>query len=241
MNAIAGGIRTEGITGKQVFIELYRVKGGITEESFRVDQRMCTEKILEGGDQKPCVVDRFVFIRRNGFFPNDDFWMFLEKVLIVKSEMADNAKAVCDNTDFVGIAKVAVNEELLYLRAGSGMGWHGGISGFIRVIIIVKVMCFCIGFELFDDAVGVFGVVFRNPGFDAGRIKNSHIGFCRINFLADGFGKVNKLIENKLDIMEETLLKASDLRSVWNFVKPAELTKVSGIVEEYQKQGVCRD
>lgn len=143
MNAIAVRIRTEGITGKQVFIELYGVKGGITEESFRAGQRMCTEKILKGGDQKPCVVDRFIFIRR---------------------------------------------------------------SGFIRVVIIVKVMC-----------------------------------FCRIDFLADGFGKVNKLMENKLDIIEEIQLKASDLRSVWNFVKPTELTKVPGIVKEYQKQGVCRD
>lgn len=98
---------------------LYRVKGGITEESFRVDQRMCTKKILKGGDQKPCVVDRFIFIRRNGCFLNDDIRMFLEKVLIVKSKMADNTKAVYNNTDFVGIAKVAVNEELLYLRAGS--------------------------------------------------------------------------------------------------------------------------
>ena len=102
-------------------------------------------------------------------------------------------------------------------------------------------MCFCIGFELFDDAVGILGIVFRNPGFDTGRIKNSHICFCRIDFLADGFGNVNKLIENKLDIIGEILLKASDLRSVWNFAKPAELTKVSGIVKEYQKQGVCRD
>ncbi len=59
---------------------------------------------------------------RNGFFLNDDFRMFLEKDHIVKSNMADNTKAVCNNTDFVGIAKVAVNEELLYLRTGSGMG-----------------------------------------------------------------------------------------------------------------------
>ena len=101
---------------------------------------------------------------------------------------------------------MAVNVELFNVRVGGGVGRHGAVSGFIRVVIIVKVMC-----------------------------------FCRIDFLADGFGKVNKLMENKLDIIEEIQLKASDLRSVWNFVKPTELTKVPGIVKEYQKQGVCRD
>lgn len=41
---------------------------------------------------------------------------------IVKNKMTDHAKTIRNNTDFVGIAKVAVNKELLYLRTGSGMG-----------------------------------------------------------------------------------------------------------------------
>ncbi len=43
MEAIAERICAEGITGKQVFIKFYRVKGGIAEESFWTNQRMCAD------------------------------------------------------------------------------------------------------------------------------------------------------------------------------------------------------
>lgn len=178
-------------------------------------------------------MDRFIFIRRGGFFLNGDFRMFLEKVRVVKNEMTDNAMAICNDTDFVGVTKVAVNVELFYLRIGSSMGRHGGISGFIRVIVIVKVMGFCISFELFDDAVGVFGIVFRDPSFDSGKSKNNHIRFRRIDCLADGFGKVSQLIKNKLEVIEEILFKACEFRSSRDVVKTTELTEASGIVEEY--------
>ncbi len=102
-------------------------------------------------------------------------------------------------------------------------------------------MGFYIGFELSDDMVGVFGIIFRDPGFDSGRIKNGHICFGRIDCLTDWFGKVDKFIENKLEIIEEILLEACDLRNIRDFVKTAELTKVPGIVKEYQKQRICWD
>ena len=69
-------------------------------------------------------------------------------------------------------------------------------------------MYFCIGFELFDDTVGIFGIVFGDPGLNFGRIKNGHICFCRIDGLTDWFRKINKLIKNKL--IEEILLKAGE-------------------------------
>lgn len=62
----------DAIAGKQIFIKFYRVKGGITEESFWINQRMRTEKILKRGDQKPVVMDRLIFTKRTGFFLNDD-------------------------------------------------------------------------------------------------------------------------------------------------------------------------
>lgn len=241
MDAIAGRVCAESITGKQELIEHYGVKGSVAEKSFRVNQRMGTEKILKRGYEKPCVMDGFIFIGRVRFFLNDDFGMVLEKVLIVKSKMTENTKAIGNNTDFVSIAKVAINVKLLNIRIGSGMGRHGGISSFIRVKMIIKVMSFRISFELFDDSVGVFGIIFSDPGFDTGRIKNGHICFRRIDGVADGFGKINKLIKNKLEVIKEILLKASNFRSIRNFVKTAEITKMSGIVEEYQKQGIGRD
>lgn len=63
MDAIARRICAEGITGKQVFIKFYRVKGGITEEGFGGYQEMGTEIVLRRGVQKPCVMDRFIFVR----------------------------------------------------------------------------------------------------------------------------------------------------------------------------------
>lgn len=63
MDATAGRICAEDITGKHVFIKFYRVKGGITEEGFGINQEMCTEIVLKRGNQEPCVMDRLIFIR----------------------------------------------------------------------------------------------------------------------------------------------------------------------------------
>lgn len=63
MEAVTGGICPEGIPGKQIFVNFYRVKGGIPQKTFRAYQRMRPEKILERGDQEPGIVDRLVFIR----------------------------------------------------------------------------------------------------------------------------------------------------------------------------------
>ena len=241
MDAAAGRIYAEGVTGKQAFIEHDRVKGSIPEESFRADQRVCPEIVLECGDEKPCVMDGFIFIRGAGLFPNNDLRMVFEKIIIVKGKVADDPKAICDNTDFVGIAEVAVNVELPDLRVGSRVGWHGGISGLIRVILAVEVMVFGIGFELLDDTVGIFGIILSDPGLDSGGIKNSHVCFGGIDGLADGFGKVNETVKKVPDVLEEILLKAGDLRSVGDFIKATELAEGSGIVKEYQEQGIRRD
>ena len=241
MDAAAGRVCTKGVTGKQAFIEHNRVKGSVPEESFRSDQRVCPEIVLKSGDQEPCVMDGFIFIRGASLFLNNDLRMAVEKVFIVKGKMADDPKAICNNTDFVGIAEMAVNIELFDLRVGSSVGRHGSIGGFIRVVMVIKVMFFCIGFELFDDAVGVFGIILCDPGFDPGGIKNGHICFDGIDRLADWFRKVGKPVENKLDVIEEILLKAGDLGGIRDFVKTAELAEMAGVVEENQKEGIRRD
>jgi len=64
MEASTGGMCPEGITGKQIFINFYRVKGGIPKKDLRAYQRMRPEKILERRNQEPGIVDRLVFIRR---------------------------------------------------------------------------------------------------------------------------------------------------------------------------------
>lgn len=59
------------------------------------------------------------------------------------------------------------------------------------------------GIELFDDPVGVFGIIFRDPGFNAGRIKDRHRGFNGINLLADGLSNVNQAKEEIIEIIQE--------------------------------------
>lgn len=63
------------------------------------------------------------------------------------------------------------------------MGGHGTIGGFIRVIGIIQAVSFFEGFELPDDTVSVLGVVFRNPCFNAGGVKEQHGRFVFINTL----------------------------------------------------------
>ena len=122
--------------------------------------------------------------------------MRIQKILVVKVKVADNAKPICDDTDFIGIAKMSVDIKLLDLVIGGSMGWHGTISSFVRIIVRIKMICFCICFKLFNNAIGKLGVILSHPGFNAGRIKNGHICFCRIKSLADWFGKINEVIKD---------------------------------------------
>mgnify|MGYP001853478203 CR=1 FL=1 len=121
------------------------------------------------------------------------------------------------------------------------MGRHGAIGSFIRIVAVIKVHGLGIGFELFDDPVYVFGIIFSDSGFDAGRIKDRHCSFSRIYVLTDGFSKINLPFKNGLDIFKEILLKASDFREIRNFVKPTEFPEMSGIVKENKEQGIGRD
>lgn len=56
-------------------------------------------------------------------------------------------------------------------------------------------------FKLLDDPVSILGIIFGNKCFDAGRIKDGHIRFCRVNRLTDRLGNINKVIENKLEVI----------------------------------------
>ena len=58
-----------------------------------------------------------------------------------------------------------------------------------------------IDIELLDDPVSILGIIFGNKCFDAGRIKDGHIRFCRVNRLTDRLGNINKVIENKLEVI----------------------------------------
>ena len=167
--------------------------------------------------------------------------MMIKEILIIEADMPYNAQTVGDDAEFIGIAEMAVNVELFNVRVGSGVGRHGAVSGFIRVVAVIKMHGFSVGFELFDNAVGILWIIFRNPCLYAGGIKNGHICLAGINGVADWPGKVNQPLKDSLDIFKEVLLKPGNLRGIGNLVKAAKFTEMPRIVEENKEKGIGRD
>ena len=52
-----------------------------------------------------------------------------------------------------------------------------------------------------DYPVSILGIIFSNKCFNTGRIKDGHIRFCRVDRLTDRLGNINKVIENKLEVI----------------------------------------
>lgn len=75
-----------------------------------------------------------------------------------------------DNTEFAGITKMPIGVKLFNLITDHGMRGNGTVSGLMRVVTIIKIHDFCISFELFDNPVCVFLIVFGYSGFNARRI-----------------------------------------------------------------------
>ena len=88
---------------------------------------------------------------------------------------------------------------------------HGAIGGFIRLIRFIKALRFRICLKLLNDSVNVLWIIFGNKGFNARRIKDGHVGLCRVNSHADGFGNINKVLEYELQIicLKRVILEAS--------------------------------
>ena len=66
---------------------------------------------------------------------------------------------------------------------------HGNIGYFIRIIILIKIICFSKSLRVFNNAVYILGIIFGNPCFDARCIKDSHGTKRKTKLLADWFGK----------------------------------------------------
>ena len=93
---------------------------------------------------------------------------------------------------------MSIDIHLLDGRVCSSMGGHGTIGSFVRVIGIIQVVSFFEGFELLDDTIDILWIVFRDPCFNPGGVKEYHGSLLLINTLADWFRQVNKVIEHGL-------------------------------------------
>ena len=192
MDAASRVVRTKSITGKKAAVEAYGIKSGIAKEGLGVDKGVCCKKVLQSGDKQPGIMDGLILIGRIRFLPEDDLRMFIKEILVIELDMPDNAESIGDNAKFIGIAEMAVNVELLNVRISGGMGGHRTVSCFVGIIIVIEMHSFGVGFELLNDTVGILRVIFGNPGFNAGGIKDGHTGLGRIDCLADWFGKINQ-------------------------------------------------
>lgn len=112
--------------------------------------------------------------------------------------MPDDTQPVGNDAEFIGIAEVRVNVHLPDGGIEGGMGRHGTIGGFIGIKGIIQTVSLFKGFQLFDDTVGIFGIIFSHPCLNAGGIKEQHGRFFLINPLAYRFGQVNKPVEHGL-------------------------------------------
>lgn len=73
---------SKGITEKKFLIQADGIKGRVAKERVRPEPRMCSEKVQESKNQKPCFVNGFVFIRRIGFFSMVISGCFSKKILL---------------------------------------------------------------------------------------------------------------------------------------------------------------
>ena len=75
-----------------------------------------------------------------------------------------------------------IDVHLLNSLIGSNMGRHGTIDSFIRAVRIIKIMGFFKEFQMFDNTVSIFGIIFSDPCFDIGGRENGHGCKSRIKF-----------------------------------------------------------
>ena len=88
-----------------------------------------------------------------------------------RGDIADNAKAVCNNAKFIGIAEMAIDIHLLNVGIGGGMWRHRTIGGSVGVVRVIQTLRLLERLELFNDLIFVLGIVFLHPCFNTGGIE----------------------------------------------------------------------
>ena len=170
---------------------------------------MLPKEVFEDRDQGLGICQGFILVRGIGFLFHDDIRMGQKKVFIIEGNIADNTEAVGNEPKFKGITEMAIDIHLLDGGICSSMRRHGSIGGLIKVIGIIEMVGVFKSFELFYDAVKVFGVVSGNIGFDAGSVENGHGSEGRINTLTDWLSKIHKAVKHHLQVRKEVLLNYS--------------------------------
>jgi hypothetical protein len=164
--------------------------------------------------------------------------MSILKIVIQKSNVADNAQPIGKNGKFICIAEMSVDVLLLCSGTGDSSLWHEAIShlmGLHSGIILV------VGLKLLDKRIEGFGIVLSHIKFNPGSVKGKHIGKGRINGLAERLSEIDHKLEQPFDIREEILLEPCEERGIRDIGKATEIPKFFTEIEEKDEQGVGRN
>lgn len=115
---------------------------------------------------------------------------------------------------------MAVDIELFCIRAGSHLRGHQAVGHPVRVNIRIV---FIVRFEVADEGVKCFRVIFRDIKFNAGSIESKHLCKGGVDSLADGFSEIDHMLERQFNIRKESLLEASEKRGIRHLRKAAEI------------------
>lgn len=68
--------------------------------------------------------------------------MSLKEVFVIKSNVTDDAKTICNDAKFIGVTEMSIDVHLPECLIESSMSWREAISSFVRIIGVIKVMRF---------------------------------------------------------------------------------------------------
>lgn len=95
------------------------------QKGFGVDKRMVFKKVLQHRNEGFGIRKAFVLIWRVGFLSNYDIRMGIQKFFVIKADIPDNAKPICNDAELKGTTEMSIDIHLLDVRIGSGVGRHG--------------------------------------------------------------------------------------------------------------------
>ena len=97
-----------GVTCKETFVNIRRIKRRVSQKDFWIDQEMRLEEIEKSGNEQPCIANGLVLVRRPGLFPDGDLPVIFEESFVIESYMTHDTETVRDNACLVGVTEMPV-------------------------------------------------------------------------------------------------------------------------------------
>ena len=102
-------------------------------------------------------------------------------------------------------------------------------------------LVFVKGFELSDEGIEGFGVVFVDVKLNTGGVKGEDLCQAGINHLTDGLRIVHHLLKQEFNIRLKAVFEACQERSIGHLGKTAEIPEFPRQSEEKEEKGIRGD